>query len=111
MTSAGFFRFAPPLEVYAMYRTPAAAYTNAGRCARADGRPADAESYFRKALAYQPDQPDAVQLRPPARVERFEHAPHADTAICLLHDASLACHDPQFRDPLIPQRPARDWRF
>ena len=44
----------------AMYRTPAAAYTNAGRCARADGRPADAESYFRKALAYQPDQPDAL---------------------------------------------------
>jgi type IV pilus assembly protein PilF len=44
----------------AMYRTPAAAYTNAGRCARADGRPADAESYFRKALAFQPDQPDAL---------------------------------------------------
>jgi type IV pilus assembly protein PilF len=44
----------------AMYRTPAAAYTNAGRCARSDGRPADAETYFRKALAFQPDQPDAL---------------------------------------------------
>jgi type IV pilus assembly protein PilF len=44
----------------AMYRTPAAAYTNAGRCARADGRSADAEGYFRKALAFQPDQPDAL---------------------------------------------------
>jgi len=44
----------------ALYRTPAAAYTNAGKCARADGRPADAESYFRKALAFQPDQPDAL---------------------------------------------------
>jgi type IV pilus assembly protein PilF len=44
----------------AMYRTPAAAYTNAGRCARADGRPVDAEAYFRKALAFQPDQPDAL---------------------------------------------------
>jgi type IV pilus assembly protein PilF len=44
----------------ALYRTPAAAYTNAGRCARADGRPADAETYFRKALAFQPDQPDAL---------------------------------------------------
>ena len=44
----------------AMYRTPAAAYTNAGRCARSDSRPADAETYFRKALAFQPDQPDAL---------------------------------------------------
>ncbi len=44
----------------AMYRTPAAAYTNAGKCARSDSRPADAESYFRKALAFQPDQPDAL---------------------------------------------------
>lgn len=44
----------------AIYRTPAAAYTNAGRCARADGRAADAESYFRKALELQPEQPDAL---------------------------------------------------
>jgi type IV pilus assembly protein PilF len=44
----------------ALYRTPAAAYTNAGRCARSDGRPADAETYFRKALAFQPEQPDAL---------------------------------------------------
>jgi type IV pilus assembly protein PilF len=44
----------------AMYRTPAAAYTNAGQCARADGRPADAEEYFRKALAFQPEQADAL---------------------------------------------------
>jgi type IV pilus assembly protein PilF len=44
----------------ALYRTPAAAYTNAGRCARADGRPVDAETYFRRALDFQPDQPDAL---------------------------------------------------
>ena len=39
-----------------LYRTPEVAYTNAGRCARADGRPKDAEQYFRKALAIKPNQ-------------------------------------------------------
>jgi type IV pilus assembly protein PilF len=50
------------LEVGAspLYRTPAIAYTNAGRCARADGRPADAEQHFRKALSLNPRQPDAL---------------------------------------------------
>ncbi|HET7203111.1 MAG TPA: type IV pilus biogenesis/stability protein PilW [Steroidobacteraceae bacterium] len=43
-----------------LYKTPAAAYTNAGRCARADGRPKDAELHFRKALAIDPKQPDAL---------------------------------------------------
>lgn len=43
-----------------LYKTPAVAYTNAGRCARADGRPADAEKYFRKALSLRPDQTDAL---------------------------------------------------
>jgi type IV pilus assembly protein PilF len=43
-----------------LYRTPEVAYTNAGRCARADGRPADAETYFRKALARRAEQPDAL---------------------------------------------------
>lgn len=44
----------------ALYRTPAVAYTNAGRCARADGRAADAESHFRKALELDPRQPVAL---------------------------------------------------
>lgn len=44
----------------ALYRTPEAAYANAGRCARADGRPKDAEPYFRKALAIRPEFPDAL---------------------------------------------------
>jgi type IV pilus assembly protein PilF len=44
-----------------LYKTPAVAYANAGRCARADGRPKDAEQYFRKALTYRADQPDTLQ--------------------------------------------------
>lgn len=44
----------------ALYRTPDVAYSNAGRCARADGRSKDAEQYFRKALVIRPDQPDAL---------------------------------------------------
>jgi type IV pilus assembly protein PilF len=43
-----------------LYRTPDVAYVNAGRCARADGRAADAEQHFRKALATNPKQPDAL---------------------------------------------------
>ena len=43
-----------------LYKTPAVAYTNAGRCAREDGRLKDAEQYFRKALTFQADQPDAL---------------------------------------------------
>jgi len=43
-----------------LYKTPAVAYTNAGRCAREDGRPKDAEQYFRKALGYEKEQPDAL---------------------------------------------------
>lgn len=41
-------------------RAPEVAYANAGRCARADGRPKDAETYFRKALSYKADQQDAL---------------------------------------------------
>ena len=44
----------------ALYHTPDVAYTNAGRCARADKRPKDAEQYFRQALAVNPKQPDAL---------------------------------------------------
>lgn len=44
----------------ALYSTPEVAYTNAGRCARADGRTKDAEGYFRKALAVRADLPDAL---------------------------------------------------
>ena len=43
-----------------LYRTPAVAYVNAGRCARAGGRAADAEQHFRKALSLNPRQPDAL---------------------------------------------------
>ena len=44
----------------ALYRTPAVAYTNAGRCAREGSRPQDAERYFRQALSINPKQPDAL---------------------------------------------------
>ena len=40
-----------------LYRTPEVAYVNAGNCARADGRPTDAERYFRQALATRPNMP------------------------------------------------------
>jgi type IV pilus assembly protein PilF len=43
-----------------LYRTPEVAYSNAGRCARADGRPTDAEKYFRESLAIRPNQPDVL---------------------------------------------------
>jgi type IV pilus assembly protein PilF len=44
----------------ALNQNPDVAYTNAGRCARADGRPQDAEASFRKALALNSRQPDAL---------------------------------------------------
>jgi type IV pilus assembly protein PilF len=43
-----------------LYRTPAVAYTNAGRCAREDGRVTDAEQHFREALTINPRQADAL---------------------------------------------------
>lgn len=43
-----------------LYRTPEVAYSNAGRCARADGRPQEAEKYFRDSLAIRPNQPDVL---------------------------------------------------
>ncbi len=43
-----------------LYRTPEVAYSNAGRCALADGRPKDAETYFRNSLAIRPEQPDVL---------------------------------------------------
>jgi type IV pilus assembly protein PilF len=41
-------------------RNPEFAWANAGRCARADGRPRDAEAYYRKALSYKADQLDTL---------------------------------------------------
>lgn len=41
-------------------KRPDVAYTNAGRCARGDKRPKDAEQSFRKALAVNPRQPEAL---------------------------------------------------
>jgi type IV pilus assembly protein PilF len=43
-----------------LYRTPEVAYSNAGRCARANGVPKDAEKYFRQSLAVRPDQPETM---------------------------------------------------
>jgi type IV pilus assembly protein PilF len=43
-----------------LYRMPEVALANAGNCARADGRPQDAERYFRQALARRPDMPDPL---------------------------------------------------
>ena len=43
-----------------LYNTPEVAYTNAGHCARADGRPEDAERYFRQALARKPNLADPL---------------------------------------------------
>ena len=43
-----------------LYRTPEVAYSNAGRCARADGRAKDAEKYLRQSLAVRADQPDTL---------------------------------------------------
>lgn len=43
-----------------LYRTPEVAYVNAGHCARADGRPKDAERYFREALARRPNMADPL---------------------------------------------------
>jgi len=43
-----------------LYRTPEVAYSNAGRCARANGDPKDAEKYYRQSLAVRPDQPDTM---------------------------------------------------
>lgn len=41
-------------------RRPDVAYANAGRCARSDSRPKEAEQSFRKALAINPKQPEAL---------------------------------------------------
>jgi type IV pilus assembly protein PilF len=43
-----------------LYRMPEVAFANAGHCARADGRPKDAERYFREALARRPNMPDPL---------------------------------------------------
>jgi len=43
-----------------LYRMPEVAFANAGHCARADGRPTDAERYFRQALARNPNMPDPL---------------------------------------------------
>jgi type IV pilus assembly protein PilF len=43
-----------------LYRTPEVAYVNAGQCARAAGRPKEAEQYFRQALAIRPSMPDPL---------------------------------------------------
>lgn len=43
-----------------LYRTPEIAYTNAGTCARTNGRLAEAEGYLRTALGIRPNYPDAL---------------------------------------------------
>lgn len=44
----------------ALNRSPDVAWSNAGRCAKADGRTKDAEQHYRKALALNPKQPEAL---------------------------------------------------
>jgi type IV pilus assembly protein PilF len=43
-----------------LYRTPWAAYTNAGVCLRAEHRDTDAEAHFERALAVRPDYAEAM---------------------------------------------------
>jgi type IV pilus assembly protein PilF len=43
-----------------LYRTPEVAYQNAGLCARSNGRPKEAEGYFRQALAIKPKMPEPL---------------------------------------------------
>lgn len=43
-----------------LYTTPEVAFTNAGLCAREDGRTEDAERYYRQALAIRPNLPDPL---------------------------------------------------
>jgi type IV pilus assembly protein PilF len=90
----------------ALYRTPDVAYTNAGRCARADNRPKDAEQYFRKALAVNAKQPDALWqmaelaqatgngLQARAFLERYDAvAPATSATLWLGRNVELALGD------------------
>jgi type IV pilus assembly protein PilF len=43
-----------------LYRTPEVAYANAGFCAREDGRPEEAEQYFRQAIGIRPTLADPL---------------------------------------------------
>jgi len=75
-----------------LYGTPEVAFTNAGRCARDDGRPEDAERYFRQALALKPNLPDPLLqlagieqetghgLQARAFVQRYHEAAPASSA-------------------------------
>jgi len=59
----------------ALYRTPEAAYTNAGVCLRAAKRDEDARGYFVKALQLKPDFSDAVLQLADLQFQHAEYAP------------------------------------
>jgi type IV pilus assembly protein PilF len=89
-----------------LYRTPEVAYANAGRCARADGRPKEAEQYFRRALAIRQDQLDSLfemaeiahesgnNLQARAFLDRYaESAPVSATSLWLAYRIEQALGD------------------
>ncbi len=91
-----------------LYRTPDVAYSNAGRCARAGDRPKEAEQYFRKALALNPKQPDALLqmaeialtngngMQARAFLERYDAvAPATASTLMLGRRIELALGDPR----------------
>jgi type IV pilus assembly protein PilF len=58
-----------------LYRTPEAAYTNAGVCARTSNRPDEAEAYFRKALGKNPNYDEALLQLASLSFERANYFP------------------------------------
>lgn len=72
-----------------LYNTPEVAYTNAGRCARADGRPEDAERYFRQALAVKPNLPEPL-LQLAGIQQETSHGLQARAFVQRYHEAAPA---------------------
>ncbi len=58
-----------------LYRTPEAAYVNAGTCARGAGNGAQAEQHFRKALALNPRNAEALIQLADLELEAGNHLP------------------------------------
>jgi type IV pilus assembly protein PilF len=58
-----------------LYRTPEAAYTNAGVCARTSGMPDEADEYFRKALAKNANYDEALLQLASLNFERANYFP------------------------------------
>jgi type IV pilus assembly protein PilF len=102
-----------------LYRTPEVAYTNAGQCARADGRLEDAERYYRQALAIRPTLTDpllqlaeikqetGVGLQARAFVQRYHEAAPATSASLWLG----YCIERDLEDPVAAEDYARRLRM